>query len=110
MKKKVSMIFAAALAFGCLSFAADQTWSGKISDSSCGLTHQTTAEHGKKMTDRACTLACVKKGGKFVFVSDGKVYNIANQDYAGLTKHAGHNVKVTGSMDGDTITVSKMAM
>src|SRR6202030_1705230 len=34
-----------------------------------------------------CTLACVKGGGKFVFVSDGKVYTVANQNLAALTEH-----------------------
>src|ERR1700693_4090562 len=41
--------------------AADQTWTGKISDSMCGAKHNTSAEHGgKKMSDRDCTLACVR--------------------------------------------------
>jgi hypothetical protein len=34
-------------------------------------------EHGKKMTDRACTEACVKDGAKYAFMSKGKVYQIA---------------------------------
>ncbi len=38
-----------------------------------------------------------------------KVYSIANQDAPGLAKYAGDNVKVTGKMDGDTITVTKIA-
>ena len=42
--------------------AADQTWTGKISDSMCGAKHNTAAEHaGKKMSDRDCALACVKE-------------------------------------------------
>ena len=61
------------------------------------------------MTDRDCTLACVKGGGKFVFVSGGKVYNVANQNLAALTEHAGENVSLTGDVQGDTITVSKVS-
>jgi hypothetical protein len=59
-----------------------------------------------------CTLACVKNGSKFVFVSEGKVYPIANQDLGDLRTHAGHDVKVTGNLssDGKTITVSKVEM
>ena len=93
-------------------FAADQTWTGKISDSMCGATHQSATEHGgKKMSDRDCTLACVKEHqAKYVFVHDGKVLNIANQDAAGLEEHAGHTVNLTGALDGDTITVSKIEM
>jgi hypothetical protein len=71
-----------------------------------------SAEHGgAKMSDRDCTLACVKEhGSKYVFVSKGKVYNIDNQDLPELEKHAGHTVKVTGEMSGDSIKVSKIEM
>ena len=92
--------------------AADQTWTGKVSDSMCGAKHNTSAEHGaKRMSDRDCTLACIKDHqAKYVFVSGGKIYNLSNQDFAGLQQHAGHTVKLTGEMSGDTITVSKIAM
>ncbi len=78
----------------------------------CNAKHNTSAEHGgKKMSDRACTLACLKDHtAKYVFVSGGKVYNVRNQDFAALQEHAGHTVKLTGEMSGDTITVSKIAM
>ena len=92
--------------------AAEKTWAGKISDSMCGASHsKMMAEHKSgKMSDRDCTLACVKGGGKYVFVSGGKVYNIENQDLALLQDHAGHTVRLTGEMKGDTITVSKIVM
>ena len=91
--------------------AADQTWTGTISDSMCGATHKKMAEHGTdKMSDRACTMACVKDGGKYVLVSNGKVYKIDNQDFAALAEHAGHAVKITGAMTGDAIKVSNVVM
>ena len=94
-----------------LGSAADKTLSGQISDSQCGASHAKMMEMHKdaKMTDRDCTLACVKNGGKYIFVSNGKVYNIANQDFAALQEHAGENVRLTGAVSGDTITVSKIA-
>jgi hypothetical protein len=94
------------------AFPADQTWTGQISDSMCGAKHNTAVEHaGKKMSDRDCTLACVKEhSAKYVFVSGGKVYKLGNQDFAALQEHAGHTVSLTGEMSGDTITVSKIAM
>jgi hypothetical protein len=90
--------------------AADQTWTGKISDSMCGAKHNTSAEHGgKKMTEHDCTVACVKEhSAKYVFVKGGKVYNIGNQDFGDLEANAGESVKLTGEMKGDTITVSKI--
>jgi hypothetical protein len=62
------------------------------------------------MSERDCALACVKGGGKYVFVSDGKVYNIANQGLPLLGTHARHTVRLTGEMKGDTITVSNIVM
>jgi hypothetical protein len=56
-----------------------------------------------------CTLACVKDGGQYVFVMNGKVYKIANQTLAALPRYAGNTVELTGNMQGDTITVSKIA-
>lgn len=94
----------------CSAFAAEKTWVGAISDSKCGAKHMTGAEHGAKMSNRDCTEACIKGGAKYVFVSKGKVYNLDNQDYAGLAEHAGHTVKLTGEMTGDTIKVSNVVM
>jgi hypothetical protein len=98
------------LAFG-LVFAAScfaGTFIGQISDSSCGASHSNaTGQHGK--SDRDCTLACIKGGSKYVFVSGGSVYQIDNQSFADLEKQAGQKVEMTGDMKGDTITVSKLS-
>jgi hypothetical protein len=112
---RVWCCFVVLLGFTSLASAADKTWTGKISDSMCGASHaKMIAEHGgsgtAKMTDRECTQACIKAGGKYVFVTNGKVYNIANQDDADLQTHAGHTVELTGDMTGDTIMVSKIVM
>jgi hypothetical protein len=94
-----------------LAFAAPQTWTGQISDSMCGASHSHMTAGHPGMTDRDCALACVKAGGKYVFVSDGKVYKIANQDSPLLQMHAGHaGVTLTGDLAGDTITVTKIVM
>ena len=93
------------------ALAADQTWTGKISDSMCGAKHKKMAEHRTtKMADRDCTMACVKEGGKYVFVLKGKVYKIDNQDFAALQEYGGHMVQLTGEMTGDTIKVSNIGM
>jgi hypothetical protein len=89
--------------------AATMTMAGMISDSECGASHAKMKD--AKMTDHDCTLACVKAGAKYVFVStDGKVFKIANQNLADLEKEAGMSVSLTGNVNGDTITVSKLAM
>jgi len=105
------LTFLMMILFSASAWAAERTWTGRISDSMCGASHKSTMEHsGKKMTARDCTLACIKNGGKYVFVSRGKVYNIDNQDFASLEEHAGHTVKLTGAMTGKTIKVSGIEM
>ncbi|HYT33351.1 MAG TPA: hypothetical protein VEO37_12200 [Thermoanaerobaculia bacterium] len=110
--KRVLVLVIGALFSAAFALAAEQTWSGKISDSDCGRSHKSAIEHaGKKMSDHDCVIACVKDhGAKYVFVSGGKIYNISNQDYAGLEEHAAHDIKLTGEMTGDTIKVSKIEM
>jgi hypothetical protein len=88
----------------------EQTWKGKISDSNCKDKHPSGEHDGKKMTDADCTSVCVKKGAKYVFVSDGKVYQIANQNSKQIATHAGHEVELTGSMKGDVITATELKM
>jgi hypothetical protein len=104
------------LLVGLSAFAQgpDTVWTGKISDSMCGASHANMMAQHKdaKMTDRDCTLACIKAGAKYVFVSAGKVYNIENQNHADmialLQEHAGETVKLTGEMKGDNITVANV--
>ena len=104
-------IFAVFAGVASFAAAATMTMDGMISDSMCGVSHAKMMQAHKeaKMTDRDCTLACVKGGGKFVFVSNGKVYNISNQKQADLAKYAGENVSLTGDMQGDSVTVAKIA-
>ena len=104
IKNIVFIAFTTALS----TFAA--TWTGQISDSACGMSHaKMLAEHKDMKTDKDCTLACIKGGSKYVFVSDGKVYNISNQNLAALKTNAGETVTLSGTMKGDSITVSKVA-
>jgi hypothetical protein len=88
----------------------EQTWKGKISDSNCKATHPAGEHEGKKMTEADCVGVCVKKGAKYVFVTDGKVYQLANQSSKQIASHAGHEVELTGSMKADTITASQIKM
>jgi hypothetical protein len=111
MRKLAAII----VAFGVVSIsaaapkAADETWTGKISDSNCKDKHQAGEHDGKKMSEADCTQMCVKKGAKYVFVaSDGKVYQLTNQHSKTIASHAGQEVQLTGEMKGDTITAKKI--
>ena len=92
MKK---LLFVGALAT-ISAFAAD--WTGYIVDKSCA---------GKKAmwSNEACAASCIKRGAPAVFVTeDGKIYNVKEQDK--VTSFAGKKVTLSGSMSGDTISVS----
>jgi hypothetical protein len=112
MKNVLRGLFTVGLLAGFASFApaATMTMTGTISDSMCGASHAKMIAQHPKMTARDCTLGCVKAGAKYVFVSKGKVYDIANQDLAELMKDAGEPVRLTGDVNGGTITVSKVTM
>ena len=95
----------------CVS-ASDQTWTGQISDNLCAGSHaQMISQRNKTLQtssaepDRDCTLMCIKQKGRYVFVTRGKVYDIANQNLAALQTNAGHIVRLSGEMKGRTITV-----
>ena len=112
MKRTIFSIGATLLLAPILSLAAQQTWTGEISDSMCGANHQAMAKSGQKVNPRQCTLECVKAGNKYVFVTKGQVFDIANQNLPDLQKHAGDKVQLIGDLgsDGKTITVAKIRM
>lgn len=82
------------------SAPARRTFTGNISDSACGLHH--TMGGGAKQ----CTLECINMGAKFVLADDAhhKVYGLSDQ--AKAKPFAGQDVKVTGTLDHDTIQVA----
>ena len=107
--KRILLTAVAALLCSGAAFAADQTWTGTISDSMCGATHKAMLEHNKNLTDRSCTEACVKGGAKYVFASGDKVYTLENQKDAALAQYAGEKVTVTGELQGNSIRATKIA-
>jgi len=94
-------ILVAALLFGVTAMA--ETMTGVISDSNCG------AKHGEKL-NAACVKKCVEGGASAVFVSDGKVYKIADSSKDKVADHLGEKVKVGGSLKGDTVTIETISM
>ena len=82
-----------------------QTLSGEVSDSMCGAKHEMPG----KAAD--CTRACVKHGSNYALVVGDKVYTLQTSDQATLDtldKLAGAKAKVTGEVDGTTITVKSV--
>jgi hypothetical protein len=90
------------------AFAAEQTFTGTISDSKCGASHKSMTEHNAKLTDASCTQACVKSGGNYVLAVGDKVYMLDNQKDPALARFAGQMVTVKGELSGDTIKAAKI--
>jgi len=115
MKSVAVTLAAVALWTGAnLVRAEEKTLTGKISDSLCGMSHKEMAEkQGSKISDRDCVIACLnystENSPKLVFVGqDAKIYQIANQKFAGLVRHVGELVAVTGDVNAATLTVTKL--
>jgi nitrite reductase/ring-hydroxylating ferredoxin subunit len=95
--KKVLAVFAICAAS---AMAADVT--GYIVDKNCST---------KKamLGNEECAKSCMGKGAPAVLATeDGKVYAISNQDK--VKDMAGKKVTVTGKVDGDTVTVTSVAL
>lgn len=121
--KKIAAGLAATLLFALLAFAApkpkSQTFAGEIMDSQCAM-NGSHAEMLKKeghgdmdasspMAKKMCTQNCVKMGGKYVLynAADKKVYELDDQKKP--ADFAGDNVKVKGTLDGNTIHVQSIS-
>ena len=102
MIKRITMMLLALFALACLSWSADRTWTGTVSDEHCGATHAKASAQAE-----SCVEKCVSGGAKYVLVSRGKVYQLDNQDkFKGL---GGKSVKVAGSLSESTITVTDVS-
>jgi hypothetical protein len=105
-----ALLLVAVLAAGLLVLwlrPAQASAIGVIGDSVCQHKHLFTERFN--VDDRVCTLGCVKRGATFVLITDTQVYQIRNQDLAELATFAGMRVKVTGSINGEAISITSIA-
>lgn len=101
----VQMILGLA-AVPALAAGKSETLTGEVSDAMCGAKHEMPG----KAAD--CTKGCVKHGSKYALVVGDKVYTLETSDKATLDKLdelSGAKVKVTGEVDGTTVTVKSVA-
>jgi len=77
-------------------------WRGWITDESCGA-------KGANAAHRECALKCHRGGALLVLYDNasGKLYKLDDQGAA--EAHAGREVKVQGTLSGDTIKVAGIA-
>src|SRR5262249_56954406 len=83
--------------FGSGAIGAEFT--GYVIDESC-------ASKPAMKGNEACARKCIKGGSPAVLLTDAKVYKL--DDQAKVADHAGHKVKVTGTLDGDVIKVESI--
>ncbi|HVV56030.1 MAG TPA: hypothetical protein VHC47_11920 [Mucilaginibacter sp.] len=81
----------------------DEHLKGYISDSTCVASKK---DMGGLESRIKCVSHCIKGGAAAVLVVGDKVYKIANQK--AVLKYAGKNVEVDGTVNGDTIEVTKI--
>ena len=120
MRRSLVLVLATVV-LSSLSFAAPKgkIFKGEIMDSQCAM-NASHAEMLKKegmgdkdpndsMVKAMCTKNCVKMGGKYVLYDSAskKAYQLDDQTKPGQL--AGQNVKVTGTVDKDTIHVTDIA-
>lgn len=98
--KKVMMLVGMLLVFGCLSWG--KTLTGVVSDAMCGAKHSSASDDAA-----TCVKKCADGGSKLVVVSAGKVYTTDDQDK--LKGFEGKEVKVTGKVAGDKVTIASVA-
>ena len=101
-----AIIFLAVLAVAAPAWAGSKrTFTGEIGDSMCGRKHMQDTPAAE------CTRACVAHGSKYALIIGDKIYTLDTSDKAALTmldKLAGKMATVSGTLDGDTITVSSV--
>ena len=73
---------------------------GWVVDAQCGK-----ANANAKGAD--CVRTCNKNGSPLVLSVGDKIYKLSNQDLA--KENIGHPVKVTGTLNGDTVEVASIA-
>jgi hypothetical protein len=109
MNKMRKLTFIAMLGFtgvSALAAGKSQTLTGEVSDSMCGAQHMMKGKAGD------CARACVSKGSSYALVVGDKVYSLHASDKGAhdeLGRRAGEKATVTGTLDGETVEVSKVA-
>ena len=114
--KNLGLTAVALLTLVSLSLAAPKlhkngkakAFTGEIFDSQCAMngSHaQMEKMHNMPDDSKACTLECVKMGGKFVLQDTAKKITYQLDDQEKPKEFAGQKVKITGTYDSATKTI-----
>jgi len=111
--KRIALMLLAVAFLASVAIAKDdkapksQKMSGWLTDAKCAAKDVNSAASAKSAD---CAKKCVEAGEKLVFVNDKDktIYQVDNQD--AVKDHAGHHVKVSGSVSNGTLHVDKVDM
>jgi len=101
--KYTKLLLATLILLSSFALAANQTFTGTVTDDMCGKKHMSPGK-----PDAACTRECVKMGSGYALVVGDKVYKLKGAA-AQLDKYAGAKATVTGTVSGETIEVTSVA-
>lgn len=87
----------------CSISAVAEDLTGYVSDAHCGAKHSAVSEKATQ-----CINGCLKGGADAVLVHDGKVMKIDSDSQAKAKEFAGKDVKIQGSVSGDTVTIQSI--
>ncbi len=83
--------------------AGPQTFSGMVTDSTCGARHAKNSN----LSSTECARACVRSGARYVLVDGEKVLSLEGHP-GQLQKFAGQRVEIRGTRAGDAIQVDSI--
>jgi hypothetical protein len=86
----------------CTIAAQAEELTGYVSDAMCGAKHHEVSEANTK-----CVTGCLKHGDP-VLVSGDKVMKFDKDSVEKAKTFAGQNVKIDGSVDGDTVKITSI--
>jgi hypothetical protein len=100
-----AVLSAGLVAMPAVAAGSTQTFTGKVSDIMCG------AKHKEGIPPADWVRACVKHGAKYALVVGDKVYTLDTSNQTNLdelNKLAWEEAKVTGTANGDVISVKSV--
>ena len=82
-----------------------ESWTGTITDASCGAKHADASE-----ASQTCAKRCFDRSHAAVLVVGDKVVKIDTASNEKIAAHVGHKVVVEGTLKDDTLTVASVKM
>lgn len=77
------------------------TFSGLVTDSYCGARHRRRSN----LTSTECAATCIRAGASPVLIDGEHIYHLSGAQQS-LSKFLGTRARITGTRQGDTITVT----